>query len=187
MKITKIKAQLSGIAPIMFDRFINHDKTPRPPDQKLYLADGNAVVLPSANIESFLFGNDPPGCARMMEGKKGKEAMRIGLGHVFVSPDLIPITSEKKPIIFDGFGKQIYTYTASGRTKSGSGSIKQEAKERPVIRMPWEVEFELSLVENPMIDETKLFNWFNAGGLLIALGTYRPKFGRFEVVDWEVV
>jgi hypothetical protein len=31
-----------------------------------------------------------------------------------------------------------------------------------------------------------LYNWFTKGGLLIALGTYRPRFGRFSVRAWDV-
>jgi len=188
MESTTVRVKLSGLADIMFDRFIDYSKERRPPEQKLYLGEGNALVLPQDNIDAFLFGDDPPGCARTFEGKRGKEYMRMGAAHVFVNTAIIPFTREGKPLIFAGFENgQMWIHKGAPRTKQGSRSIKQETKERPVLRRPWELEFTLTILKNNIIDENKLHNWFEVGGMQVSLGTYRPKFGRFEVVEWEIV
>lgn len=188
MKTTDIKIKLSGLSDIMFDRFIDYSTEKRPAEQKLYLTDGNIVSLPSENIDSFLWGEYPQGCARKFEGKSGKNYTNIGLGHVFIKPGIIPFTVKGKPINFEKFdGKKFRIYERGGRQRKGSLSIKSEAKPRPVLCLPWELEFELSVVQNPLIDSTKLLNWFKAGGVMLGLGTYRPKYGRFEVVNWEEI
>lgn len=187
MKIEKINIRLDGVAPLMFDRFIDHSKEDRPAEQKFYLIGENDIVIPSENIMSFIVGNDPPGCAKAFEGKKGKDYIRMAQSHISIDTLNIPITRDDKPLRFKGFSekKGITKYMAAGRTKSGTMSIKQEIKPRPLIHCPWEMSFSLNLVENPLIDNTKLFNWFIKGGILMALGTFRPRFGRFEVVGWS--
>jgi hypothetical protein len=188
MEITKIRVKLSGLSEIMVDKFIDHSRERRPPEQKLYLGEGNTLVLPQDNIDAFMFGDDPPGCARTFEGKAGKQYMRMGAAHVFITEAVIPFTANGKPVIFTGFedGK-LWIHKGSPRVKQGSRSIKQEMKERPVLKRPWEIEFNMTVIKNTLIDENKLHNWFEVGGMQIALGTYRPKFGRFEVVEWEVI
>jgi len=188
MDVQKIKVKITGLSSIMFDKFIDHSKEQRPPEQKLYLAQDNMLVLPSENIDAFLWGEDPQGCAKSFEGKKGKTYLRIGLGHVFIDPLFIPFCDKKGPIKFEGFdGKKFWCHEGSGRTKQGSRSIKQELKQRPALSLPWTLEFIITVVKNNLIDETKLYNWFMAGGLQIALGTYRPKYGRFAVDNWNVI
>jgi hypothetical protein len=185
--ISKIKVGLVGLSEIMFDRFFDYSKEQRPPEQKLYY-DGKAIVLPQANIEAFLFGLDPKGCAMTFEGKKCKEYRTIGMSHVFIEESIIPFMADGEPIIFDGFdGKQFWIHEGSPRGGSGSSRVKQEMKKRPVLKLPWALNFTLTLIKNGIINETKLSNWFTLGGMQIALGTYRPRWGRFAVETWEVV
>lgn len=188
MKFFKIGIELEGISDIMFDKFIDHSKEIRPAEQKLYLTDNNAIVMPDENINAFLFNQKGGSCSAVFEGKRRADYIRIGESHTVISPQLIPFTDEKgKPIIFEGFGKKFYIHTSAPTTKlSGGGIIKQEAKPRPVLKMPWFLSFEIKLIENRLIDPPKLHNWFENGGILIALGTHRPKFGRFSVKKWEV-
>jgi hypothetical protein len=187
MDIRTIGIELEGLADIMFDRFIDYSTEKRPPEQKLYLREDNAIVMPGENILAFLFGEDPAGCAKAFEGKRAKEYLRIGNSHVFVQEDLILFERDEKPMKFSGFGPEevLYLKHASGRTKQGSRSIKQEIKARPVLRLPWALRFHVNLVKNQIIDETKLFNWFTMGGIQIALGTWRPRYGRFSVKVME--
>ena len=187
MKITKINVRLDSLADIMFDRFVDHSKENRPAEQKLYLFEGNKLVLPAENIVAFLFGEDPVGCAKAFEAKRGKQYIRSGLSHVFIDPAFIWFLRDDKRVIYKSFNVDyMYIHKGSGRTKQGARSIKQEIKDRPVLCHPWSLEFQVSLVENVLIDETKLHNWFVQGGILVGLGTYRPRFGRFEVAGWEM-
>jgi len=186
MEITKIAVELEALSDIMFDRFVDYSEEKRPPDQKLYLGEDNALVLPQENIYAFLFGENPMGCAKAFEGKQGKTYIRIGQSHMFVDEPLIPFLDDGgKPIMFGGFDGKIWIHKGSPRVKKGSLSIKTETKERPVLKMPWNLTFGLAVIKNNYIDENKLFNWFTLGGMQIALGTYRPRWGRFSVKKWE--
>jgi len=188
METEKIRVRLVGVADIMFDRFIDHSKEKRPPEQKLYLIEDNIVTIPTENIYAFLFGENPQGCAAVFEGKKKKDYLRVGQSHVFIDPLALPIEKNDKKLKFTGFDPENWwIHRGAPRTKQGSLSIKQEVKERPVLKLPWSVKFTVSIVKNALINETKLYNWFTAGGIQIGLGTYRPRFGRFQVEEWQKV
>lgn len=185
--LKKIDVELEGLADICFDRFIDHSKEPRPPEQKLYLAEGNRLVLPAANMRAFLF-SEKYGCAKTFEGKKSKDYVRWGQGHVQIDPPLIDFLKKNKPIVFKDFKGGLWLLEESTVTKASGGAIiKQPIQPRPVLKLPWSLKFEISIVKNPLIDSIKLENWFNQGGLLIALGNYRPRFGRFLVKSWNEI
>ena len=188
MEMEKIAVRLEGLSDIMFDRFIDYSTEPRPPEQKLYLSGENQLVLPAENIISFLFGEGPQGCAKWFEGKKGKQYIQMGMSHVFIDPLIIPIKSGDAPVVFKSFDNgQLYIYYASPRVKKAHLTIKKEITPRPVLKLPWSLEFTATIIKNSFIDETKLYNWFVGGGMQIALGTYRPRFGRFQVEKWESI
>lgn len=179
-----ITLRLNGNCPIMFDRFYGQEKDTRPPEQKFYLSSGNKIVLPTENIYSFMFGENPAGAAKT-EGKKSKEYIRMGYSHILVDPvDNVPFQRNGQDIVFkewEGNEDLYYVSEFSPRTKmSGSpNSIKQNLKKRPVLLTPWSVTFTFTVIKNPLITVEKIFNWFSEGGILIGLGTYRPRFGRF--------
>jgi hypothetical protein len=180
-----ISVKLEGLSDLMFDRFIDHSAEKRPPEQKLYLAEKNKLVMPAENINSFLFSS--VGCAKAFEKKGSLGYIRTGQSHVFIDPVIIPIKDNKgKDILYSGFeNTNLYINESSPVVKKGSLSIKTEMKQRPVLRLPWSLSFTITLVKNALIDDTKLYNWFIQGGMLIALGTYRPRYGRFDVAIWE--
>jgi len=189
LEIKKYHVKLSGVSAIMFDRFIDHSGEKRPPEQKLYLHDGNHVVLPQGNIEAFLFGIDPKGCAVAFEAKKGKDYVRMGMSHVFIDEPFFPFCNDNgKEIIFNGFDNKVFwVHEGAPRVKSGSKSIKCEYKQRPVLNTPWNISFTFRVIKNAQIDDTKLYNWMVQGGMQIALGTYRPRWGRFVVDNFEEI
>ena len=183
LHIKQVTVTLDGLADIMFDRFIRQEKDTRPAEQKLYLDEGNRIVCPAENLWTFMFGDNPPGCARSFEGKKGREFARIGQAHIVINPALVPFQRDGQDIVFKDFDDTGIAITRfSPRTKmSGGGSIKQDVKERPLLKLPWSLTFQISIVENALVDETRVLNWFQQGGIMIGLGTYRPRFGRFTV------
>jgi len=181
-----IDVRIEGLADICFDKFIDHSKEKRPAGEKLYLREGNIAVLPTANMRAFLFGEKSAGSARTFEGKQAKHYIRWGMGHVHIDPPLIDFLERDKPIVFDDFKKKFWILEESTCTKSSGGSItKQPIQSRPVLKLPWALKFQITLVENPQIDDAKLKQWFQKGGLVVGLGNYRPRFGRFRVVYWK--
>lgn len=187
MKLQKIQVTLEGWSDIMFDRFVDHSKEQRPPEQKLYLIADNQLVIPSENIYGLLFGENPMGCVARFEAKKKKDYLAFGQSHLFIDSAYIPFTDiSGNPITFDGFNNNFYIYESAPRTKSGSLSIKQEVKKRPVLKTPWMISFSITLLKNDLINDVKVYNWLVGGGATIGIGTHRPRFGRFQVSGWEV-
>jgi len=180
-----IGLKLDGLIDIMFDHFYGQEKDTRPPEQKLYLEPKtNRLILPTENIYAFLFGENPPGCAKS-EGKAGNDYIRIGQSHVVINPvDFIPFQRDGKDIIFEGFEDEnsLYITEFSPRVRGPDGSsIKTNPKKRPALKVPWSLTLSVTVVKNNKISTEKIFNWFQAGGIFIGLGTYRPRYGRFSV------
>lgn len=192
MKILEIGVTLKGISDLMFDRFYDHSKEDRPPEKKLHLNAKSELMLPSEYINSFLFRDmQPAGVVRFVEKKGAKDFIAIGQSHVFIEPTLIPFTDDKGKLVkFNGFGDggQFYINDwSAGLTKLGGGKvIKQEIRKRPVLRPPWQLSFGITLFENNKITPEKLYSYFETGGLVIAIGTFRPKHGRFMIEKWDV-
>ena len=188
-EIAKFKVVLEGLVPIMFNRFIDHSKEVRPPEQKFYLDEKNQVVLPAENLMSFLCGSLIPGCIKKFEGKKSGDFLDIAYSHISFTPNVVPFLRKGKPIVFKTIeDTSLWGIKLSGGiTKSGASVVKQEAQPRPYLKTPWGLELTVTLVKNPMIDETKLYNYFVNGGIVVALGTFRPMYGRFSVKKWEQV
>ena len=193
LETVSIGVKLEGIADIMFDRFYDHSKDVRPPEQKVYLNQDSELVLPSENVMGFLFNENPPGCIKLFEGKKSKQYLWTGQSHIMVEPMQIPFKRDGKAIKVTKNSIDIrkpndlfYIEEFAPRTKmGGGGSIKQEMKHRPVLRLPWSLGFTITLVRNEIIDVNKLHNWFDRGGIMVALGTFRPRFGRFTVAEFK--
>ena len=182
---TDITVTIKGASDIMFDRFFGQEADTRPPEQKLYTIEDNLVVMPSENIYAFLLGEKPGGCAAM-EGKARKDYMRLGAANIIITPDAIPFTRNGESLHFKKFDDEIFAVSQfAPRVIKGNLSIKQNVRLRPVLKTPWELTFNVRLVDNPKISPDKLYNWFTNGGLVVGLGTYRPRFGRFVVSTFD--
>jgi hypothetical protein len=185
----------AGLSDIMFDRFYDHSKgaASYPPEKKIYLSQKSELVLPAENIISFLVRDEKPtGVIRQKEGNKAMQFLAPAKAYVNVDPLLIPfLGKDGKPIIINGElekDKRFYINDwSSGLTKQTGGKvIKQESRARPVLRLPWFLSFLITVIKNEKVTQAKLLEWFEYGGHLQALGTYRPKHGRFLVQDWNV-
>ncbi|HQT96843.1 MAG TPA: hypothetical protein PK416_03055 [Thermodesulfobacteriota bacterium] len=192
MEITKIDVTLEGFSDIMFDRFFDHSGEDRPPERKLYLDEGNKVVLPSECINSFLFRDLPPtGVIRFVEKRGAKDFIALGQAYLSISPLLIPFHDKNgKAIVFEKFGGasqfMVNDWSAGITKMSGGKVIKQEVRKRPILKLPWFLSFGITLIKNDKVTVEKLQSWFEIGGFATALGTYRPRHGRFVVKKWEV-
>jgi hypothetical protein len=58
-------------------------------------------------------------------------------------------------------------------------------KERPVLPLPWSIDFKLTIIPNDAIKEAEIRNLTIEGGLAIGLGTYRGVYGKFQVSRWD--
>ena len=181
-----VTVHITGMVGILFDRFVNMSSDQIPPEQKLYLNSKNELVLPSENIYSFLFGEKPGGCAVRFEGKQWKQYKMTGMSFITISPEFIPLKRNGAPIKYTKFVEG-YDEKAGIRILHHKANIVKgklvipSPKVRPMLESPWELSFDITIFNNSLIDVQKIKNWFVRGGIEVALGTYRPRFGRFTV------
>lgn len=179
---------LEGIRPIMFDKYGGDNKIVLPPEQKMYFADdGETIVVPCANIYSFLGATNTRSVARAMCGKKWATVAAAATGFINIDPDPVPLKRAGKPIKFGTF--------RDGKDAKSMAYVKQDVarlpkgipnpKVRPVLPLPWGLEFDITLFKNPDVDMLLIRQMFEFGGLALGLGTYRGVFGKFVIKEWK--
>ena len=180
---------LVGSAPIMFDRYAGDNTTQLSPEQKLYFhpEHGKKIGLPALNLLSFLSAHNTNSAPkRLRDKRKYKDICNACLSFVQFNPDWIPFTREGQPIEFGSFendrdklsGVTIHRHVA--RLDKGIPNPKV----RPVLSLPWELRFDLTILQNNEIAEQEIINLFEEGGKAIGLGTFRGVFGKFFVDKW---
>jgi len=98
------------------------------------------------------------------------------------------LTRDDEPLVFSGFDPDTETCPTTGayilrnvaRLKDGVPNPKV----RPVLPLPWALEFQLTLLPNNQIQEQQVKNIFEEGGTAVGLGTWRGRYGKFRVVEW---
>jgi len=178
-KLTK-KVTLTGIRPIMFDRYSGSMKEQLSPLDKVYKSKEGNLILPSANIMSFLSAQNTESAPQRVMGRGWKAIAKAAMSFVDINPMEIPIIREGSLLTTN----DVEIDYRKAIIKKGQLSIPSD-KERPVINLPWEVSFEITLYKNPDLNEMILKKLFNDGGIQIGLGTYRGIFGKFIITKWE--
>lgn len=184
------KVRLCGIKEIMFDRYAGDNNTKLEPWQKLYIQPGTRIVgIPAINIMSFLTAHNTNSAPkRLRDKRKYKDLCNSMLSFVMIGPSFIPLLKDGKPIEFDKFNHDdvceksgIYVHKTVARLDKGIPN----PKERPVVPLPWSLEFDFELMPNKEIKEVEIQNIFEEGGRAIGLGTFRGLFGKFVIDMWE--
>lgn len=186
--------RLRGLTDIMFDRYAGDNKTKLSWDQKIYLIPGTSTLcLPVTNISSFLTAHNTNSAPKRLRDKRAyKDICNACLSFTNIrglgkNPQFIEFTRENSPIQVGKFGDEsdeqsgIYLHRSVARLEKGIPN----PKERPVLPLPWAIEFELSVFPNKEIKEQEIRNLVEEGGIAIGLGTFRGVFGKFEVERWE--
>ena len=168
----------------MFDRYVSMNGQEIPPESKFYVAqDGKTLIIPSANISSFLSADLTESATKRVIGKKWRAVAKAALSFVDIEPLEIPILREGKPLTLDNADYVIDRRVA--RVKKTGGLIIPSEKVRPVLQLPWEISFSISLFENGDLNEMTLKRIFEDGGIAVGLGTFRGVFGKFKITKWE--
>jgi hypothetical protein len=176
-----IHLQLEGLRPLMFDRYAGDNSTQLPVAEKMYLMEDGTLALPALNILSLLVAENTKSVCRQFFGKNGK-TIALGISsYTTIDPFEIPICDDNGPIRFTGFGSQINVHKAVARVKGGIPN----PKDRPVLSLPWRLMFDVEYVENKQCTLENLRQAFDMGGIL-GVGTFRPMFGRYALVGWDV-
>lgn len=184
------KVILCGTQPVMFDRYAGDNNTKLEVWQKLYLEPGESRIigLPALNLMSFLSAHNTNSAPkRLRDKRKYKDIANACLSFVEIGPSFIPFTRDGKPIQFGSIDGEsdslsgVYVHRAVARLDKGIPN----PKERPVLPLPWSLEFEFKLYPNREIQEQEIINLFEEGGRALGLGTFRGVFGKFIVQSWE--
>ena len=173
-----------GLRPIMFDRYAGSNNEQLAPMDKVYLSqqDKKTLVYPAVNVLSFLSSQNTESAPQRLLGKKWKTVAKAALSFVDVDPLEIPFVRNGEVLTLENSGVYIAFHVA--RIKKGMLTIPNP-KERPVLPLPWELSFKITLMDNPDLTESILKRLFVEGGIAIGWGTFRGVYGKFEVVRWE--
>ena len=176
-----IMVRLEGVRPLMFDRYAGDNNTQLPPAEKMYLGDGGRLMMPSLNILSLLVAENSKSVCRQLLGRQGK-TIALGISsYTAITPFDIPIHDDNGCIYFIGWNDQIYLHNAVARVKGGIPN----PKERPVLALPWSIDFVVEYVRNKFCTLENLRQAFDLGGTL-GLGTFRPVFGRYRLSKFDI-
>jgi hypothetical protein len=188
--IIERRVRLRGMTDIMFDRYAGNNDTRLEPWQKLYFQPGDSKVIgiPALNIMSFLSAHNTNSAPkRLRDKRKYKDIANACLSFIQINPTLIPLLRDAKPIKFGRLVNDVdelsgcYIHRAVARLDKGIPN----PKERPVIPLPWALEFDITLWPTREIQEQEIINLFEEGGRALGLGTFRGVFGKFVVEKWD--
>jgi hypothetical protein len=164
----------------MFDRYAGDNNTQLPTADRMYLDAQARLTVPALNLFSLLAAENTKSVCRQFFGKSGK-TVALGISsYVTIEPFDIPLCDQAGPIVFAGWNGQISMHRAVARLKNGIPNPKT----RPVVALPWHIAFTVQYTENRYCTLENLRQAFDWGGTL-GLGTFRPYFGRYELVRWD--
>jgi hypothetical protein len=173
--------RLVGATPILFDRYAGDNNERLPVEKKVYLSANGELCLPAINLMSFLSAQNTESAPKRVCGKRWLTVAKSAQSFVQIEPFEIPFTRKGKPLTPANAGLTVHFAVA--RMRKGSLAIPNP-KERPMLALPWELEFTLRLFETPELREEMLKKLFVDGGAAIGLGTFRGVFGKFTVEKW---
>ncbi len=175
-----IHVQLRGLRPMMMDRYAGDNNTQLPNADKMYLNDQRQLIMPALNLYSLLAAENTKSVCRQFFGKSGK-TIALGIAsYTSIEPLEIPICDDNGPVTFVGFNEQIRLHKSVARLPKGIPN----PKERPMLMLPWHIDFEITYLENRQCTLENLRQAFDMGGIL-GLGTFRPYFGRYELTKFD--
>lgn len=201
----KCAVTVRGLKCVMFDRFVATDEATLKdaeanPEKKLYLTEDRGLCLPAENLYSFFASLNGISCIKRFgpQGNRQSDARRElaenFLAFVTIAPEEIVFRRKGKPVMLGKWDKGktrdkqagLYIFSIAPRVKKGNLFIPMP-KRRPVLELPWSLSFEIEVRPNAAhIDAAKVEGWLMMGGPCIGVGTYRPRFGTFEVESFEV-
>ena len=181
MRLVTREVVLSGLTPILFDRYSGNNKEQLAVMEKLYIENGR-LGLPSTNILSFLSAQNTESAPQRVIGRGYKEVCKAAQSFVTIEPFFIPFLRDGKELTLEN--AEVKIHYAVAKIMKGKLAVPNP-KERPMLETPWELRFKVSLLETPELNEVLLKKLFEKGGVAIGLGTFRGVFGKFKVSEWK--
>lgn len=194
LNIVKRKVSIRGVTPLMFDRYAGDNQTRLEWSQKIYLRPGTQnLCLPTLNLVSLFSAHNTNSAPKRLRDKRVYKGICnailsfVNISGADGSAENILIHRDGTPITVGTFTDRldeqsgIYLHRAVARLDKGIPN----PKERPVLPLPWALDFDLTIYPNREIKEQEIKNLLAEGGMAIGLGTFRGVFGKFEITRWE--
>jgi hypothetical protein len=171
MEITKVSWKIRGICTVLFDR--NTGEVPGSDEDakkqapaKVY-RDGKGEISVPADMLKASVRNAGREIGKKMESKKREQAIRAG---VFFDREAYSLGIKD----FDGLHAEMVTRKGTGN------KVTRVMSYRPYIKEGWEIEGTVLLygVSAQLFKES-----LELAGFKFGLGSHRPEFGRFEVLE----
>lgn len=174
-----VDVTVRGTAPLLQHRFaegdkMNDDAPIRKSGKKsyesealnsLYLLEGGIVFQPSSHIEGAI----QKAAVNFQIGGRGKKTYKdLTKSALLVSPECIR--------------RKIQEYEIDRRAVIVNRA--RVMRERPMFR-EWELDFEIHLLD-PQLKPEAVRTILEHAGAYVGIGDYRPKFGRFSVLKFDV-
>ena len=182
LKTNTISVELAGVRPLMFARYPGDNHTQLPTAEKLYLDRDRRLIFPAINLYSLMCAENTKSVCKLLMGKQGKT---IGLGiasFTTITPHEIPILRDGEQLTLDDYGKHIHEHKSVARLAKGIPSPQA----RPLITLPWAINFEMTYVENKFCTISNLRQVLELGSIL-GIGTFRPFYGRYLLNRFDVM
>lgn len=180
MEHTTIQAELTGIRPIMFDRYPGDNKTTLEPLDKFYLNQAGQCCVPALNVLSLLAAWNTSSVAKRFYGREGKKIAAGVMGFCDVAAhgddpmNAVITDADGSPYTPNDSRIQVLTHVA--RTAQATPNPTS----RPTIPTGWRMRFDFTYYENEDLKMPTFRRMIEQGGA-IGLGTFRPVFGRYTV------
>ena len=181
----KIKGvEIEGISPILFNRFLSPEKLggrstggtksmgdeiESAPNKCHY--DNGSICCPAINLKSAMIG--AAGLSSLKYGRKS--VIPFMKAWLFVEPEMIPF-NKKQPDFID-------SRVATNRNMGKGTAILVH---RPGLNGGWKLTFDIVVMDDRLPKE-HIETALKEAGILTAIGSYRPEFGRFKVNKFDIV
>lgn len=146
--------------------------------QSLYVdADGD-IFHPATHFERAMV---KAAAQFKIQGKRGKTYKDLVSASVFVTPEEIPFNMKAPDELDTDADKPLYLDLRPVVIQRA-----RVARIRPAFKPGWELEFQIEVIDDQMPIEM-LHEILSYAGKAVGVGDYRPRFGRFQVVKFEVI
>lgn len=187
MNVEKYLIRFTGTRPLMFDQYLGNESKASW-HEKLYLTTERNVCIPAINIFGFLCSENSKNAVKMLHGKKvGPIVQSLSVNVDIVEQYILINGADGKPLhesdidLKDSGIGQIKKHLAVARIKKTASTIVPNPKERPVIQLPWSLEFNMIFEPDNNCRSATLEEILKFGGKRCGIGTFRPFFGTFDV------
>ena len=180
-----------GVLPILFDRYAGDNDTTLATEDKFYTVQQKGkplVCLPATSLYGMLSSNFRSCATKLKYGRSHATKTNAIQGFIDIAPSMIPFKVSGKDAIFNGFDGEVFDEQHDvARIKKSAQQIIPNPVTRPRLNTPWELEFEVTIYDNPEFKARDIEDLLNIGGSMIGVGAWRGRYGKFAIDTFDEI